>query len=141
LSLTPAQYANPEQNSDRSEPMALFSPPIQRSAAAILDRALFSKSIPIAAARIAQSKDISRCRTMLDKSKELLRLERISSVRTDPDPIIASHGGKCLLLRPEVRANGNSINFASYVDELTFTQIPEHGARYYSKLSVPKKLG
>ena len=87
--------------------MALFAPPIHRSAAAILDRALFSKNIPIAAARIAQNRDISKCRTMLDKSKELLRLERVTSVRADPDPTIASKGGKCLLLRPEVKPDGN----------------------------------
>jgi tRNA (guanine37-N1)-methyltransferase len=87
--------------------MALFAPPIHRSAAAILDRALFSKNIPIAAARIAQNRDISKCRTMLDKSRELLRLERITSVQADPDPTVASKGAKCLLLRPEVKPDGN----------------------------------
>ena len=84
----------------------MFRPPIQRSAAAVLDRALFSKTIPIAAARVTDKKQISRCRTQLDKSRELLRLERLMIVRDDPDPILASKGGKCLLLKPEVKPDG-----------------------------------
>jgi tRNA (guanine37-N1)-methyltransferase len=86
--------------------MALFRPPIHRSAAAVLDRALFSKTVPIAAARVANNKDISKCRTQLDKSKELLRVDRITSIRSDPDPLLASNGGKCLLLKPEVKHDG-----------------------------------
>jgi tRNA (guanine37-N1)-methyltransferase len=86
---------------------ALFRPPIHRSAAAVLDRALFSKTIPIAAARVTDRKQISRCRTQLDKSKELLHLERLTAVRDDPDPISASKGGKCLLLKPEVKPDGS----------------------------------
>jgi tRNA (guanine37-N1)-methyltransferase len=84
----------------------LFRPPIQRSAAAVLDRALFSKTIPIAAARVTDRKHISRCRTQLDKSRELLHLERLTVVRDDPDPILATNGGKCLLLKPEVKPDG-----------------------------------
>jgi tRNA (guanine37-N1)-methyltransferase len=89
--------------------MALFRPPIHRSAAAALDRALFSKTILIAAARIADRKQISRCRAELEKSRDLLRLERISSVRDDPDPTFASKGGKCLLLQPEVKVDGKEL--------------------------------
>src|SRR5271167_3744459 len=86
--------------------MALFRPPIHRSAVAVLDRALFSKTIPIAAARVANNKLISKFRAELDKSQELLRMERLTSVREDPDPVIASKGGRCLLLRPEVQPDG-----------------------------------
>jgi len=86
---------------------ALFRPPIHRSTAAVLDRALFSKTIPIAAARVTDRKQISRCRSQLDKSKELLHLERLTVVRDDPDPILASKGGKCLLLKPEVKPDGD----------------------------------
>ncbi len=85
---------------------ALFCPPIQRCAVAVLDRALFSKTVLIAAARVADKKNISRCRTQLDKTKELLHLERLTVVRDDPDPIMASKGGKCLLLKPEVKPDG-----------------------------------
>lgn len=86
--------------------MSLFRPPIVRSANAILDRSLFAKTIPIAAARIENIKNISRFRTQLDKTKELLKLERLSNIRSDPDPAIAAKGGKCLLLMPQVKPEG-----------------------------------
>ncbi|KAH7370623.1 guanine-N(1)--methyltransferase-like protein [Rhexocercosporidium sp. MPI-PUGE-AT-0058] len=85
------------------ETMSLFRPPIVRSASAALDRALFSKTIPIAAARVANLKNLSRFRQQLDKSKELMQLERVMNVRPDPDPVLAEKGGKCLLLKPEVK--------------------------------------
>ncbi|KAL2066463.1 hypothetical protein VTL71DRAFT_2534 [Oculimacula yallundae] len=85
------------------ETMSLFRPPIVRSASAALDRALFSKTIPIAAARVASLKNLSKFRQVLDKSKELMQLERIQNVRPDPDPVLAGKGGKCLLLKPEVK--------------------------------------
>jgi tRNA (guanine37-N1)-methyltransferase len=72
-----------------------------------LDRALFSKTIPIAAARVTDRKQISKCRSQLGKSKELLHLERLAVVRDDPDPILASKGGKCLLLKPKVKPDGD----------------------------------
>jgi tRNA (guanine37-N1)-methyltransferase len=81
----------------------MFRPPIVRSASAILDRSLFSKTFPLAAARIANHKAISKWRGELDKTKELLRVDRVSAVRIDPDPVLAAAGAKCVLLRPEVR--------------------------------------
>ncbi|TVY73515.1 tRNA (guanine(37)-N1)-methyltransferase [Lachnellula suecica] len=84
--------------------MSLFRPPIVRSATAALDRSLFSKTIPIAAARVLDVKKVSQLRTQLGKSNELLRLERFQGVQLDPDPARASKGGKCLLLQPEVKA-------------------------------------
>lgn len=84
----------------------MFRPPIHRTASALLDRALFSKTIPIAAARVAENKFISRCRIQLEKSKDLLRVERVASVRDDPDPVLAKKGVKCLLLNPEVKHDG-----------------------------------
>lgn len=81
----------------------MFRPPILRTASAVLDRSLFTKIFPIAAARVADHKLISPLRTKLDKSKELLRLDRVSAVRDDPDPTFGAKGGKCLLLRPEVK--------------------------------------
>jgi tRNA (guanine37-N1)-methyltransferase len=85
--------------------MALFRPPIRRAATTVLDRSLFSKSIPIAAARVAENKNISRYRTEFQKSKELLQVERITSIRPDPDPQVALKGGKCLLLQLQVDPN------------------------------------
>jgi tRNA (guanine37-N1)-methyltransferase len=86
--------------------MALFRPPIHRAATTVLDRSLFSKTVPIAAARVVENKNISRYRAELQKSKELLQVERITPIRSDPDPIVASKGGKCLLLQPQVKHDG-----------------------------------
>lgn len=89
-----------------SDDMALFSPPIVRSASAILDRSLLSKTIPVAAARIFNNKNISNCRAKLQKSKEMLEIERLTNVRPDPDQALASKGGKCMLLKPSINPSG-----------------------------------
>lgn len=86
--------------------MSLFRPPIVRSASAILDRSLFAKTIPIAAARIFSNKNLSRFRTQLRDSKEILILERFINVRPDPDLALAAKGSKCILLNPEVKPGG-----------------------------------
>jgi hypothetical protein len=74
-----------------------------------LNRALFSKTIPIAAARIANPKNISRFRKLLEKSGELAKLERITNIQLDPDPALAQKGGKCMLLKPEIKPEGTNI--------------------------------
>jgi tRNA (guanine37-N1)-methyltransferase len=89
-----------------SELMSLLRPPIIRSATATLDRALWSKTIPISAARVRNVKNISKMRTGLEKSKEMIKLERLVNVRPDPDEALAAKGGKCLLLKPEVKPDG-----------------------------------
>lgn len=89
--------------------MSLFRPPLVRSASAILDRSLFSKTVPISAARIANNKNLSRYRGVLQKSKELLQIERLSSITTDPDAAFAAKGGKCMLLKPEIKHEGRGL--------------------------------
>ncbi|KAI9778128.1 MAG: tRNA(m(1)G37)methyltransferase [Geoglossum umbratile] len=74
--------------------MALFRPPINR-AMRVLDKSFFTKEIPLSAARVFDDRFITKCRT--DLARDMLKLERISSVRFDPEG-----GKKCLLLRPEV---------------------------------------
>jgi hypothetical protein len=137
---TPADNTQDSQSSLGSEAMALFRPPIHRSAAAVLDRALFSKTIPLAAARIADNKHISRYRTQLDKSRDLLHLERQLSVRPDPEPTLASKGGKCLLLQPEVKVDGEIRRIANYKLLANAVQIPQHGTPSYKKPSRQKSL-
>lgn len=103
----------PQDNSSVALPdaMSLFRPPTVRSAGAILDRSLFSKTIPVAAARVAELKNISRYRAQLERTRELIRVERITNVQSDPDPALASKGGKCLLLKPEIIAEGKYRSF------------------------------
>ncbi|RMZ77990.1 hypothetical protein DV737_g4090, partial [Chaetothyriales sp. CBS 132003] len=69
-----------------------------------LDRAFFRKTIPLAAARFSNIKDTHRIRSDLLKSGDLLQISSIKSLRDDP----SKQGGKCLLLRPEIKANDQS---------------------------------
>lgn len=84
----------------------MFRPPIHRTASAVLDRSIFSRTFPITAARVAERKNISRFRAHLEKAKDLIQLRQVPVVREDPDPTFGSKGGKCLLLRPEVKLDG-----------------------------------
>jgi tRNA (guanine37-N1)-methyltransferase len=76
----------------------------------ILDRSFFKKTVPLAAARVFNNQHISQCRQALQKSKDMLRLERgATSIRTDPSPQLGSAGKKCLLLREEIKAEGEAV--------------------------------
>ncbi|KAF2676659.1 hypothetical protein K458DRAFT_396694 [Lentithecium fluviatile CBS 122367] len=77
----------------------MFAPPFNR-AMKVLDQS-FQKTIPTAAARIFNAKDISRVRNDLDRSHDVIK-NRFGPVRPDPDTARAKKGGKCILLRPEV---------------------------------------
>ena len=94
---------------NQSPESAMFRPPINR-AMRTLDRSFFQKSIPLSAARIRDNKQISKYRTEL--GHDLLKLDRMSAVR----PVRDSEGqeAKALLLRPEVKPDGNtaSLTFA-----------------------------
>ena len=81
---------------------AMFRPPLATGMKA-LDRSFFQKTVPIKAARVFEKKNISVIRTQLEKSKDILREERIPSVVPDPDDSLAKVGRKCVLLRPETR--------------------------------------
>jgi tRNA (guanine37-N1)-methyltransferase len=86
--------------------MSLFRPPIVRSAGAVLDRALFAKTIPVAAARVYNIKNVAKYRTQMEKTKESIIMERLKNIVSDPDAALASKGGKCLLLKPDVKPGG-----------------------------------
>ena len=74
----------------------MFRPPVNRAMKA-LDRSYFQKRVPLAAARVLQSKQISKCRVILED--DLLKLERTSVVKNDlEDPTM-----KAILLKPEIK--------------------------------------
>ncbi|EON64150.1 hypothetical protein W97_03380 [Coniosporium apollinis CBS 100218] len=74
----------------------------------VLDRSFFQRTIPTAAARVSNNKDISGCRKTLERIKDMLDKSRLLVVRPDPLPELAKLGRKCLLLRPEVRPDDSS---------------------------------
>lgn len=91
--------------SGSGDDMSIFRPPMMRSAAA-LNRALFSKTFNLAAARINDPRNIAKYRKDLTKSKDILILDRASTVIDDPDPAPAVQGRKCIILRPGISASG-----------------------------------
>ena len=88
---------------------AMFRPPVNR-AMRVLDRSFFQKSIPISAARIRDNKQISKCRAEL--GHDTLKLDRLQSIRSIRDS--EGQETKALLLRPEVKQDGNIMFFSFY---------------------------
>jgi tRNA (guanine37-N1)-methyltransferase len=74
----------------------MFRPPVNRAMRA-LDRSHFYKKIPLAAARVFDSKNIAKYRTELHD--ELLKIDRVPTVKQDPRQTDL----KTLLLKPEIR--------------------------------------
>jgi hypothetical protein len=89
----------------------MFSPPVHRVASAVLDRSLFTKTLRLAAASVVDKRQIVKCRTLLEKSKDLLRVERVQSVQDVHGP--GNTLLKGLLLRPDIKAEGNLLVFRS----------------------------
>ncbi|EJT72824.1 tRNA (guanine-N(1)-)-methyltransferase [Gaeumannomyces tritici R3-111a-1] len=87
----------------RAADMNMIKPPIVRSAGR-LNKALFDKTFNIAAAAVKEPKKIGPYQKALEKSKDLLRVSRLSSIFPHPDPSLAAAGRKCILLRPGISA-------------------------------------
>ena len=88
---------------------AMFHPPINRAMRA-LDRSFFKKRVQLSAARIRDNKQISKYRTEL--GRDLLKLDRMPPVRSVRDS--EGQEAKALLLRPEVKPDGNMASFAFF---------------------------
>ena len=83
----------------------MFRPPVNRSMR-VLDRSFFRKKVHLTAACVLNNQDITRCRSYL--GPDILQVDRLTSVRTDPTDATQPNGNgrKCLLLRPEIKPNG-----------------------------------
>ncbi|KAI9710747.1 MAG: tRNA(m(1)G37)methyltransferase [Bogoriella megaspora] len=99
---------------DSAIPDDMFRPPVNR-AMRVLDRTFFQKRIPLCAARIQDNKNISKIRSQLERSRDVLQLERIAAVRFDPTD--QNHVRKCVLLKPEIR-EGDSSTWSSELRDL-----------------------
>lgn len=98
-----------------AELSGIFQPPVNRSMRE-LDRSFFRKVVPTSAATILDPRQISKVRSVLLHSRELLHVTGIRPVRDDPtEPSL-----KCLMLKPEVRADQSeswSQQLSQLVDE------------------------
>ncbi|EME49876.1 hypothetical protein DOTSEDRAFT_164659 [Dothistroma septosporum NZE10] len=79
----------------------MWRPPVSRLMRT-LDRSFFQKTIQLKAARVYDNKNITKCRTALERSGDALVQQRLGSVHPDPDIELARSGKKCVLLRPEL---------------------------------------
>jgi len=86
--------------------MSVFRPTIARTVGTTLDRTLFNKTIPIAAARVLDAKNIAKYVKTLQNSRDIIGLERLKPTVLDPDSTFAKRGGKCILLKPEMKPGG-----------------------------------
>lgn len=99
--------------------MNLFRAPAAARAIKTLDRALFARTLPAAAASIKENKTISNIRKQLEKTNELLSLERFDSIVSDPDAALAAQGKKCLILKPTIKAEGKKCNVSVSFQSIT----------------------
>ncbi|PYH93803.1 hypothetical protein BO71DRAFT_450497 [Aspergillus ellipticus CBS 707.79] len=83
----------------RSDLPAMFRPPVNR-AMKVLDRSFFKRTVPVTAATIFKTSDISNVRGKLQKSRDLLLLPRLSSIREIKKDNFVQ---KCLLLKEDVK--------------------------------------
>lgn len=83
--------------------MNIFRAPAAARAAKTLDRAVFRSTIQATAASVAENKLLSRYRKELEKTKEVLFLDRFDPIHPDPDPALASQGRKCIVLAPQIK--------------------------------------
>ncbi|KAB5580717.1 putative undecaprenyl pyrophosphate protein [Coniochaeta sp. 2T2.1] len=80
-----------------------FAKAQMRHASTTLNRALFAKTVNLAAARVSKPQDIGRYRKIFESSKDILDVPRVSPIIPDPDQTLASQGRRCLLLRPGIK--------------------------------------
>lgn len=71
-----------------------------------LDRSLFSKILPASAAVVRDNRLLSKYRSDLSKTQEILFLDRLTPIVTSPDPVLAQQGRKCVILNPKVKVQG-----------------------------------
>ncbi|KAE8149975.1 hypothetical protein BDV25DRAFT_129962 [Aspergillus avenaceus] len=93
-----ALEAQGNMNRGRDLP-TMFRPPVNR-AMRVLDRSFFKKTVPLSAATVFKNSDISRVRGELHKSRDLLGLPRLASIR---EVKVDDQVRKCLLLREGIK--------------------------------------
>lgn len=112
----------------------LFRPPIHR-AMRRLDRSLFRKKVPLAAAKVLEINQISSCRRAL--RQDLLTIKFINPVRLDPDDP-SGKGPKSILLKPAIKPHGGRTFWPFLLRQmkLMIRQIPQHGLGTFKSLSM-----
>ncbi|KKA25536.1 tRNA (guanine(37)-N1)-methyltransferase [Rasamsonia emersonii CBS 393.64] len=113
-------------NSDRDMLPPIFRPPVNR-AMRVLDRSFFRKTIPLSAATVFENSNISRVRSELAKSHDLLTLPRLNIIRPAPASAPAGQPAegkkssdstrKCLILREGIK-HDDATTWSPTINEL-----------------------
>lgn len=106
--------------------MNLFRAPAAVRAAKTLDRALFAKTLNAAAASVKENKLLSKYRKELEKTNEILFLEKFNPVLPDPDPALASQGKKCIVLAPQIKPSCELLNILTVTNTPTMTGLTDN---------------
>ncbi|KAL9476705.1 hypothetical protein ACSS6W_006546 [Trichoderma asperelloides] len=126
--------------------MNLFRAPAAARAAKTLDRSLFSRTLPTAAASLRDNKLISKYRKQLEKTKEIFALDRFDVCAADPDATLAAQGKKCLVLKPHIKPDvpetwSPILQEASKLGELKIVPYEVHiGYDLWSYLDVMRSI-
>ena len=112
----------PKPGNEKSIEMSFLRPPILR-ASTKLDRALFAKTVNLAAASVKDNKNIAKYRKALDKNADLLHASRLSPIVPDPDQNLAAKGKKCLLLRPSISAKSSETWSSAIQDAVKYGEL------------------
>lgn len=87
--------------------MNFFRAPAAARALKTLDRSLYTRMIPTSVACVRENRNISKYRKMLQKTNEILQLEKVDCIIADPDAALAAQGRKCIILTPEFKGSGS----------------------------------
>ncbi|EHK45210.1 hypothetical protein TRIATDRAFT_318735 [Trichoderma atroviride IMI 206040] len=134
------------EESDKEYLMNLFRAPAAARAAKTLDRSLFSRTLPTAAASLKDNKLISKYRKQLEKTKEIFALDRFDVCAADPDAALAARGKKCLVLKPHIKPDvpetwSPILQEASKLGELKIVPYEVHiGYDLWSYLDVMRSI-
>ncbi|KAG6039214.1 tRNA(m(1)G37)methyltransferase [Claviceps sp. Clav32 group G5] len=85
--------------------MNFFRAPAAARALKTLDRSLYTRMIPTSVACVRENRNISKYRQMLQKTNEILQLEKVNCITADPDAALAAQGRKCIILTPEFKGS------------------------------------
>ena len=102
----------------------MLRPPVNR-AMRVLDRSLFHKTVPLAAARVYENSNIAPFRKTL--ASDILDVERVITIKPDPTQSEGKNDRKAILLRPEIEVNGRTPRLCLYPALIQHYQIVRHG--------------
>ncbi|KAI3397888.1 hypothetical protein diail_10289 [Diaporthe ilicicola] len=99
--MSPGEAQTNSPATQEEDAMGILRPP-KLQPSTTLHKALFSKTVSLAAASVRDNRNLSKLRQSLSQNGDILPMERISAIAPDPNTGLAAKGRKCLLLKPSI---------------------------------------